>query len=97
MQARACCCCIPTILDNLASANGIREENVHQLPGRPNEVLPTFSRTHGADLVIMGALSRSSMKRRLVGDTAQKTLDHIECDVLIVHPDDEEASGQQAA
>ncbi len=85
------------MLDNLASANGIREENVHQLPGRPNEVLPTFSRTHGADLVIMGALSRSSVKRRLVGDTAQRTLDHIECDVLIVHPDDEEASGQQAA
>ncbi len=85
------------LLDNLASANGIAPDDVHQLPGRPNEILPTFSRTHSADLVIMGALSRSPMKRRMVGDTAQRTLDHIECDVLIIHPDDSAVTGQQAA
>ncbi|MEM9335092.1 MAG: universal stress protein, partial [Pseudomonadota bacterium] len=85
------------LLDELARANEINEDDVHQLPGRPNEILPTFSRAHSADLVIMGALSRSLLQRRMVGDTAQRTLDHIECDVLVVHPDDGAASGQQAA
>ncbi|MEM9690190.1 MAG: universal stress protein [Pseudomonadota bacterium] len=85
------------LLDQLASANAIDEADVHQLPGRPNEILPSFSRTHGADLVIMGALSRSLLKRRILGDTAKRTLDHIECDVLVIHPGNEAASGRQAA
>lgn len=83
-------------LHAFAREHGIDEDAVHQLPGRPHEILPVFSRTHGAGLLIMGALSRSSLKQRFVGNTAQRTLDHVECDVLVVHPN-AHAREQEAA
>jgi universal stress protein E len=70
-------------LDLLAAKNGILPEAVHQLPGRTREVLPTFARANAADLVIMGALARSGLKRRIIGSTAEQVMDHLPCDVLI--------------
>jgi len=72
-------------LDSLARESGIDAEAVHQLPGRTHELLPTFARNNGANLVIMGALARSGLQQRILGSTAAKTLDHLPCDVLVVH------------
>ena len=75
-------------LDELARANGIDAKHTHQLPGDTKELLPTFARTHGADLVVMGALARWGLKRAVLGSTAEKVLDHLPCDILIVRKDD---------
>jgi universal stress protein E len=71
------------MLDALAKQNDIAADAVHQLPGRTSDILPTFARAHGADLVIMGALARSSLMQRALGSTAERVLDHLHCDVLI--------------
>ena len=71
-------------LDALAASNGIEPDHVHQLPGRTRELLPLFARTEGADIVIMGALARWGLKRAILGSTAERVLDHLPCDVLIV-------------
>jgi len=71
-------------LDELAKSNGIDEKHTHQLPGDTKELLPAFARTHGADLVVMGALARWGLKRAILGSTAEKVLDHLPCDILIV-------------
>ncbi len=71
-------------LDELAKANGIDAANVHQLPGRARELVPMFARTKGADIVVMGALARWGLKRAIIGSTAERVLDHLHCDVLIV-------------
>ena len=71
-------------LDKLAQDHGIDEDHTHQLPGDAKELLPTFARTHGADLVVMGALARWGLKRAILGSTAEKVLDHLPCDILIV-------------
>ena len=71
-------------LNALAADFDIGAENVHQLPGKPRELLPTFARTHGAGLVVMGALARWSLKRAVIGSTVERVLDHLPCDVLIV-------------
>ncbi len=71
-------------LDTLAAANDIPDEAVHQLPGRAHEILPMYARAQGADLVIMGALARGRLKSRVLGSTAERVLDHLPCDVLIV-------------
>ncbi len=42
-------------------------------------------RTH-ADIVVMGALSRSGLGRLLIGNTAERLLDELPCDLLIVKP-----------
>ena len=74
-------------LDKLAAANNIPTDAVHQLPGRTREILPTFARAHGANIVVMGAVARTGLKRRVVGSTAEQVLDHIPCDILIVRSD----------
>jgi len=70
-------------LDALAAKNEIDPDAIHQLPGRTREILPTFVRAHGVDLVIMGAVARSGLKRRFIGSTAEQVLDHLTCDILI--------------
>ena len=77
-------------LDALAAANDIDADHVHQLPGTTRELLPTFARTHGASLVVMGALARWGLKRSVIGSTAERVLDHLPCDVLIVRAADED-------
>ena len=74
-------------LDALAEANNLALDDVHQLPGRTHEILPSFVRSHGADIVIMGAVARTGLKRRIVGSTAEKVLDHLPCDILLVRDD----------
>jgi len=71
-------------LDALATDCGIDADHTHQLPGRTQEILPTFARSQNAGLVVMGALARWGVKRMLIGSTAERVIDHLPCDVLIV-------------
>ena len=71
-------------LQAFAADCGVDDAAVHQLPGRTHEILPAFARSHEADLVVMGGVARSGLKRR-VGSTTAQVLDHLSCDVLIVH------------
>jgi universal stress protein E len=73
-------------LDALAAANGITKSRTHQLPGSARETIPFVARDRKADLVVMGAMARWSLQRALVGSTAEKVLDHLPCDILIVRP-----------
>lgn len=73
-------------LDALAMRNDIAKQYVHQLPGRTSELLPSFVRNRNAQLVIMGALSRWRLKRMVIGSTAERVMDHLPCDILIVKP-----------
>ncbi len=70
-------------LDAFAAKNDIPPDAIHQLPGRTRDILPVFARTNGADLVVMGALARTGLKRRILGSTAELVLDSLPCDILI--------------
>ena len=39
-----------------------------------------------AGVVVMGAVSRSRLGRVLIGSTAERVLDHLSCDVLVIKP-----------
>jgi universal stress protein E len=61
----------------------------HQLKvveGSAREAIPQLAKSLGADLVVMGALSRSGLKRLFIGNTAEAVLDALPCDVLVVKP-----------
>jgi universal stress protein E len=81
-----------TALDALAKSCGIEAKRVHQLPGRASEIIPAFVRANGVDLVVMGGLARWGIKKAVVGSTAERVLDHLPCDLLIVR-DNEFAFG----
>ena len=74
-------------LEAFARKNGVDAQHAHQLPGRAHEVLPAFAREVSADLIVMGVLARSRPTRKAIGNTAERVLDHLPCDVLIVRPD----------
>lgn len=71
-------------LDALAVATGIPKDRTHQLPGATRDILPFVARDRKADLVVMGAVARWSMQRAVIGSTAERVLDHLPCDILIV-------------
>ena len=72
-------------LDSLVEQCNLDPEHTHMLPGRPDEILPSYAMANNASLVVMGALARGRIKQRIVGSTAARSLDHIPCDVLVAH------------
>jgi universal stress protein E len=65
---------------------GFAKSRGHLRCGHPAIELPAVARAVRAGLVVMGAISRSGMKRIFVGNTAEQVLDSLRCDVLIVKP-----------
>ncbi|MCU0940788.1 MAG: universal stress protein [Burkholderiaceae bacterium] len=51
-------------------------------------MLPRMADQLSAALVVMGAVSRSRLQEVFVGSTAERVLDRIGCDVLVVKPAD---------
>lgn len=74
-----------TTLYGLAEGHGIDKSDAHMLPGKAHDVLPAFARSQKTDIFVMGALSRWGLKRRVLGSTAERVIDHLPCDTLIVH------------
>jgi universal stress protein E len=48
--------------------------------------LAACTRRLHATVVVMGAVSRSGLERLIIGTTAQRALDNLKCDVLIIRP-----------
>jgi universal stress protein E len=54
--------------------------------GPTTDVLAELARTRKVDLMVMGAVSRSLIERPVIGSTAERLIDHVDCDVFIVKP-----------
>jgi len=50
------------------------------------QAIPSTASTIGAALVVMGDVSRSGLQRLLIGNTAERVLADLPCDVLVVKP-----------
>ncbi|SDS14259.1 universal stress protein E [Halopseudomonas sabulinigri] len=60
----------------------------HLLKGYPEEAIPQLVEKLGINLLLLGAVSRSRMESALIGHTAERLLDEVPCDLLIIKPDD---------
>ena len=65
----------------------IDKDKSHLVAGLTHEELPALAEEVEADVVVMGAVSRNRWKRLFIGATAERTLEHLPCDLLIVKPD----------
>lgn len=68
----------------LAQRYDIPPQRMHVLEGHPARALPRFAARQMADIVVMGAAARSRLGRALIGHTAERVLDTLDSDVLIV-------------
>lgn len=74
-------------LAGLAGANDVSESNCHWTTRDIAHALPESVEDLKASCVVMGAVSRSRLDRILIGNTAEKVLDKVECDVLVIKPE----------
>lgn len=54
--------------------------------GDPALTIPEAAKGWKADVLVMGAVSRRGIKRLFIGNTAERALDALHCDVLVVKP-----------
>jgi len=52
--------------------------------GRPQHAIVEEARTHGSDLIIMGAHGFGAVKRAVLGSVSQSVTSHAPCSVLVV-------------
>jgi universal stress protein E len=62
----------------------ISERRLHVVAGEPHEVLPRLARQLRSQIVVMGAVSRSGLKRLFIGNTAERVIDELNCDLCVV-------------
>ena len=73
-------------LARLAGPAGISATRRHLIARHASDAIEEVAaETHSA-IVVMGALARSGIKRLLIGNTAERVLDHLPCDLLVVKP-----------
>lgn len=68
----------------LVSDYAVAADRIHLEIGGPGEVLPRIAAQIHADIIAMGVISRSGLKRAFVGSTAEDVLERLPCDALIV-------------
>ena len=73
-------------LDRELRARRIPRTQRHLMGRHPSDAIVETARETHSSIVVMGAISRSGLKRLFIGNTAERTLDLLSCDVLIVKP-----------
>ena len=73
-------------LDRTLSGIHIPQSRRHMVARHPIDAIESVTREIAADVVVMGAISRSGLKRLAIGNTAERVLDRLPCDVLVVKP-----------
>jgi universal stress protein E len=73
-------------LETLLKKHSVPRARRHLLAQYPVKAIPMTARKVKADLVVMGAVSRSGLKRLFIGNTAENLINELGCDILIVKP-----------
>lgn len=70
--------------ENLTASYPVDKTNLYLLEGFPEESIPTFVEEHSVDLLVMGAISRSNLENALIGNTAERVLEAVQTDLLVI-------------
>lgn len=73
-------------LSELARSYQSDSGKIHLDVSSPTEFIPRIAETLPADIVTMGVIARSGLKRIFIGHTAENVLERLACDALIVKP-----------
>jgi universal stress protein E len=64
----------------------IAHSRQYLLARQPVDAIAEAARKSRSAIVVMGAMSRSGIKRLLIGNTAEQILDDLACDIMVVKP-----------
>ncbi|ASP39921.1 hypothetical protein CHH28_15125 [Bacterioplanes sanyensis] len=71
-----------------ANKFNINDDHVHIDEGDADDVIARFAKSLQADLVVVGTVGREGLAGVLLGNTAELLVDKVDCDVLVIKPDD---------
>lgn len=74
------------VLARTLNGASIPESRRHLVPRHPVDAIEETAAKVGCSIVVMGAISRSGLKRLVLGNTAERVFDDLSCDVLLVKP-----------
>ena len=74
-------------LDSLAREFGVPAENTHLVADDVRSAVEALVNDLEIDVVVTGAIARGRLERLLIGSTAERLLDNVECDVVVIKPD----------
>lgn len=74
------------LVNALVSEYQLGTDRIHLEIGGPAQALPRATESLHADVLTMGAIARSGLKRIFIGSTAEDVLERLPCDALIVKP-----------
>lgn len=75
------------VFHELVNSYKFSDEQLHLVDETPVFALEKCSETLNSDVLVMGVVSRSRISEALVGSIAEKVLDYLKTDILIVKPD----------
>ena len=73
-------------LERLLRQVSVPKSRRHLIGRHPADAIEQVAAATRSALVVMGAISRSGLKRLLIGNTAEKLLDRLNCDLLVIKP-----------
>jgi universal stress protein E len=74
-----------TAFEDFRSQVGVPRTRAHLVDGNPATQIPRLAGDLKAGIVVMGALSRSGLGRVLIGNTAERVLNALPCDALVIN------------
>lgn len=72
--------------DDVLRSMNIPPPRRHLVDGEPAERIAAVARKTGSAIVVMGAVSRSGIRRAFIGNTAERLIDELRSDLLVVKP-----------
>lgn len=73
-------------LERLFKSTPVARARRYLLAGLPEEAIAQAARSSRSAIVVMGAISRSGLKGVFIGNTAERMLDELSCDILVMKP-----------
>ncbi|MDX1444474.1 MAG: universal stress protein [Gammaproteobacteria bacterium] len=68
-------------------SHSIPEDQMHLREGEPWQVISELADDMNIDLVVLGTVQRSGLKRVMMGATAESILSELRCDILVLKPE----------
>lgn len=65
---------------------GIDRQRTRLAQGFAEEAIPAYVKEHAIDLLLMGAVARGQIDNVLIGQTAERVFEEVECDLLVIRP-----------
>ncbi|WMS87160.1 universal stress protein UspE [Pleionea litopenaei] len=78
-------------MQELVASHCIHEQHIHVIEGLAEDKIPATAEKLNAQVVVMGTVGRTGLTAAFMGNTAERVLARLKCEVLALKPDDFEA------